>query len=523
LAIDSPARPRGSRTSVPWWLAALALLALRVPHLFGPILVDPHAWRQCDTVHTSLDFYRRGLDVLHPAVCWLGAHRTILLNFPLSEAAASLLYRAFGPSPLWDRLVQLALFTLSAAWIFALASRLAGRRVARLTTLAYLALPLGQYFSRVPHIEFSVLAFVSGTLYYATVACLDRRTWAAFAAAACGVLAALVKAPYLATTGFAVLVLLLARPSWGNVVRLAIAFGIPAAVFLVWRDYVDAVNATVPNWYFLPDFYKEVNPLWRYMGTLAEREDVRNWIKIAKRLIFEVGTPIGVVFALVSPSSGARPPATGADAGRGPEARVFALAWFTGCVVFVLVFFRLSAWHNYYQTPFIAPTALLIGLGADALWDRLPRVAGVPATGVAFAAFLLVAAWLPPRLGYDRIDWLREEAGPVIAARVPAGQLVVAADFNTLPPTDPRLLFRAGREGWPMRAHQITPERLDSLETYGARWVVVLTDPEHPAVQPPAFLAPLEVATDPVRHDGRTIGTVHVYALPASAPGAGRP
>ena len=57
------------RRSAGWWLAVLLLLALRIPH-FGPQLDDPNSWRQCDTVHNSLDFYRRGLDVLHPAVCW---------------------------------------------------------------------------------------------------------------------------------------------------------------------------------------------------------------------------------------------------------------------------------------------------------------------------------------------------------------------------------------------------------------------------------------------------------------------
>jgi hypothetical protein len=500
-----------------WLFVAAALIALRIPHLVGP-LVDPHSWRQCDTVHTSLDFYHRGLDVLHPAVCWLGAHRTILLNFPLGEAITSQVYRVFGPDPMWDRIVQLAFFILSAVWLHALAAHLAGTRAARLTTLAYFALPLGQYFSRVPHIDFSVLAFVNGALYYANLACSRRSTAAALAAAACGVLAALVKAPYLGTTAFALIVLLIATWSLPNLLRLGLAYGVPAVVFLFWREYVDKVNATVPDWYFLPDFYKEVNPLWRYTGTLAERQDIRNWIKLAKRMVYEIATPLGCLFALAMPMWGrvaslAATPAADGTTARRPDARWFVIAWLAGCVLYVLVFFRLNAWHNYYQTPFLAPIALLIALGVDALWDRLPRLGAVPLTGILFAAFLVIAAWLPSRLGYDQVDWLRTEAGPVIAARVPEGQLVVAGDFNTLPPTDPRLLFRAGREGWPMRVHEITAERLDKLRPYGARWVVVLTDPQHPDIQPPAFLEPMRVATDPVMHAGRQIGMVYVYDL----------
>ncbi len=518
MPTDSPVN-RSRLHRFAWLLAAAALIALRIPHLVGP-LVDPHSWRQCDTVHTSLDFYHRGLDVLHPAVCWLGAHRTILLNFPLAEAITSLVYRVFGPDPMWDRIVQLGFFILSAVWLHALAAHLAGTRTARLTTLAYLALPLGQFFSRVPHIEFSVLAFVNGALYYANLACTRRSTAAAVAAAACGVLAALVKAPYLGTTAFALIVLMVATWSLSNLLRLALAYGVPAVVFLFWRDYVDRVNATVPDWYFLPDFYKEVNPLWRYTGTLAERQDIRNWIKLAKRVVYEIATPLGCLFALAAPMWAGRvapgavaPIGDSAGAGRRPDARWFAIAWLAGCLLYLLVFFRLNAWHNYYQTPFLAPTALLIALGVDALWDRLPRLGRVPLTGIALAAFLVTAAWLPSRIGYDQVDWLRTEAGPVIAARVPESQLVVAGDFNTLPPTDPRLLFRAGREGWPMRVHEITAERLEKLRPYGARWVVVLTDPQHPDVQPPAFLEPIRVATDPVMHAGRQIGTVHVFDL----------
>jgi hypothetical protein len=51
------------------------------------------------------------------------------------------------------------------------------------------------------------------------------------------------------------------------------------------------------------------------------------------------------------------------------------------------------------------------------------------------------------------------------------------------------------------------------LRPYGVKWVVVLTDPQHPAVQPPGFLAPAEVAAAPVEHDGRVLGTLHVFDL----------
>jgi len=62
-----------------WLVVAALLLAVRLAHLTGPI-DDPHSWRQCDTAHISLDFARHGIDLGHPAVGWLGAHRTLIFE-----------------------------------------------------------------------------------------------------------------------------------------------------------------------------------------------------------------------------------------------------------------------------------------------------------------------------------------------------------------------------------------------------------------------------------------------------------
>ena len=43
----------------------MLLVGARFLHLTGPI-DDPHSWRQCDTAHYSLDFFRNGIDLLRP-------------------------------------------------------------------------------------------------------------------------------------------------------------------------------------------------------------------------------------------------------------------------------------------------------------------------------------------------------------------------------------------------------------------------------------------------------------------------
>ncbi len=500
------------------WLLGAGLLAVRFLHLTGP-LDDPHSWRQCDTVGYSLDFYRRGVDLLHPAVCWLGAHRTLIFELALPEAISAMLYRVFGPSAVWDRVVALGFFVIASLYFHALVRRVAGRRSAALATVAWLALPLGQFFSRAAHVDFAATAFAHALLYHAWVA-LERRSPAhAALAGAAGALAAMIKAPYLLPILPPLALVALAAPL-AAMVWMGAPLALSAVAFAIWRRHVDAVNAAAPDWDFLPGYYKEVNPLWWYFGGASERFDTASWIKLARRLLFEVATPLGALLAI----AGLAPRATRSHAGggrvgaeAGPGARAFALAWSLGVLGYLLVFFPLNVIHDYYQIPFLAPAALWIGLGMDALWERAPQVGPVRAAALALAAFALLAVWAPRRLGYYRVDWLRVEAGRMIDARLPRGELLIVADHNS-GYSDPRLLRRADREGWALAIADLTPDRLRTLAGLGARWAAVVTSPEHPGLAPPPSLAWARIAELPIVHAGHPIGTLGLYDLDRPGP-----
>lgn len=497
-----------------WLVVAVLLIAIRGLHLGGPI-DDPHSWRQCDTAHISLDFARRGIDLLHPAVGWLGHHRTLIFEFPLAEAMSAVLDRAFGATPMWDRVVSLTFFIVSAAYLRGFVGRIASARAARLATLAYLALPLGQFYSRAAHVDFVAIAAAHGVLYHGART-LERPAWGQWtAAAAWGVVGALVKAPYLVPVAGVLLVAWSAVPSALGATLGGLAAAVTLASFIAWRHHTDAVNAALPDWSFLPGFYKESNALWWYVGSLSQRFSVPDWIRLARRLTFEVATPLGVVLGAWGMLGRTSPPRVGAPVARleSPGPRTYAIVWALGAVAYLLVFFPLNVIHNYYQMPFLAPAALLIGLGADAVWSALPGILGLPAGVLVFGLFVALALGAVVPLGYFRVDWLRVEAGHAIAARVPAQDLVVVADHNS-GWSDPRLLFRADREGWPLAPSDLTPGRLDTLATLGARWVAVVTDPEDPSVTAPAFLAPARVADVPLAHGGRTLGRVELFRWP---------
>lgn len=517
-----PLRHDAPRTAASPWvlLGFLGLVALRLPHLAGP-LDDPHSWRQCDTVFYTWDFWRHGIDLLHPRVSWLGGHRTLLFEFPLPEAIAASLDRAFGYTPLWDRIVTLAFTLLSAAYLRGFVRRIADAFTADAATAVYLVAPLAQFFSRAPQPDFAAQAFAHGLLYHALRA--SRREGGAHlaAAAACAALAAMIKAPYLVPVLGPLAAVALAAGAAG-IASTALALAAGATAFVLWRRHVDAVNGAAPDWSFLPGYYKELNPLWWYIGDLHQRFVPGDWIKLAKRLVFEIATPAGVVLAACG---AAFAPAAGT---RRPDPRPLALAWLATTFVYLLVFFPLNVIHDYYQVPFLAPVALLVALGLRALTrDGAPpslRAAGW-AAGAALVALALV---LPGRLGYYHVDEVREAAARVVAARVPEDDLVVVVDHNSQY-SDPRLLARAHRCGWAVDAGDLGPDRLARLEALGARWVAWVSERGVARLAPPAFLAAREAACDtllPARpaRDGRArppLGELHLYRLARGEAGRG--
>ena len=484
-----------------WWIAALALFLPRLLHLGGP-LDDPHSWRQCDTAFYSLDFSRRGFDLLHPSVCWLGAHRTLIFEFPLPEAISGLLDRLFGRSETWDRLVGLGFFALATLYLHLFVRRIASPRAAWLATLAWLALPLGQFYSRAAHVDFAATAGAHALLYHGAVAAREKRWSHAVAAGAWGAIAAMIKAPYLLPLLGPLGLLALSASGALGFALLAGALLVTVVAFKLWRTHVDAVNAAAPDWYFLPGYYKEVNPLWWYFGEWSQRLDRASWARVVRRLLTEVATPPGVLLAFAAPLAPlARAP--GYRAGL----RAFTFAWCAGTLLYLLVFFPLNVIHNYYQIAFLAPAALLIALGAEAMLERARPVALL-----VTALFVIVALVSPGRLGYYRVDWLRVQAGRLMDARLPKGALVIACDHAS-GYSDPRLLYRADRLGWSLAIPDLTPGRIDTLCTLGATRLAIVTSPEHPEFHAPAFARPWRSDSLAIEHGGRRIGTLELYDL----------
>lgn len=510
--------PRNPLARWAWPLAVLGLFLLRAPHLLGP-LDDPHSWRQCDTSFYTWQYVKHGIDLLHPKVSWLGGHGTLIFEFPLPEALAALLGKAFGFSVVWDRVVALAFTALAAWWFHRIARDLAGTTAARIATAVYLLAPISQFYSRAPQVDFAAQAFAQGFLWHAWRSMRGGGWGHAIGAAACGALAAMIKVPYLLPVLPPLALLAIGAGSLTALAGTFVALAGTGAAFLAWRAHVTAVNGAVPDWNWLPGFYKEVNPWWWYVGDWHTRLKPANWLKLAHRVVFELATPLGALQA----AAGLLTQSPRRDGG--PSPAIFAAAWSVGALAYVAVFFPLNLIHNYYQLPLVAPVALLVGIAIGSQaghGNKLVRVV----SALTFVGIVSLAILTPIKLHWYRVDTLREAAGVVIAQYVPEDELVVVVDHNS-EYSDPRTLTRARRSGWPLMKADLTPELEARLVHEGADWVAWIQEPGDSMLVPPAYLEGSRVARVPLRHAERAAGaagaeldTLHLYriALPEGAP-----
>ena len=478
----------------------IAVLALRVPHLAGPI-DDPHSWRQSDTAYYALDFYRNGFHLLRPQVCWSGEHGVLALEFPLPEALTALLYRLLGFNHLWGRLVTLAFYAGSLLYLLKIVQKVGTHRLGRLAALVYGLLPLSIYYSRAIHVDFAAIFFGHAMLYHMLRGFDGSDVRHILAGAAMGGLGFAIKAPYLFYLYLPLGVFLVNRQVWRNKRPFyLLSLAVPIAAFLLWRWNVGLVNADKPALDIYPKFVER----WEwYFGTLAQRLDVANWLVLLHRLIWDIANPIGFLLLAWGIYGWLR--------SRQPVMRWFFESWALGTIVYLLVFFNLNWIHNYYQIPMLSIVSVAIAACLDR-FAALKRPYG--ALAVAALVLLLAAASLwYTGVAYYHIDWRAVRAGQLIQEHSAPDDLVVVYLYDDNDDnSDPRLLYRALRRGWSIRPSDIEQQRLTRYANEGGRLLAIVeTEPD--LRLRPAWLAELPAQHLQLEHQGQHLGTLHLYDL----------
>ncbi|MCB0686319.1 MAG: glycosyltransferase family 39 protein, partial [Saprospiraceae bacterium] len=179
-----------------YFFAALFLLiAIRFLH-FGKQIDQPHDWRQCDTAYYIDDFYKKGVDLFYPAVCWMGASDTLALEFPLPEAIVASTWKITGRHIWIARSIFLLFFIGATYYFYKIIAFFGNEMLAKSATVIYVGSPLAFFYSRAIHIDFFVLLFTHAMVFYFLVAVKRKKFGLLVVSAIAATIGFLVKAPY---------------------------------------------------------------------------------------------------------------------------------------------------------------------------------------------------------------------------------------------------------------------------------------------------------------------------------------
>lgn len=428
------------------------LLALRLWHL-GPAIDAPHDWRQCDTAYYIRDFYQNGIDLLHPAVCWMGAADTLALEFPLPEALVALAYQPCGESIPLARVIFLCFFGAALYYFYRAAELLFGRLVAQWAALVYLVLPLSLFYSRAIHIDFSVLLLVHAMLYYFLLGLRQRRRAYLLLSSLAAALALMIKAPYVVALAPPMLWYAWRQNALGWSLRSAWAYGLAVLAFVCWQQHVYRINSAAPDWSFILHYRKMVQSAGWYFGTWQQRVSLYSWWVLLQRGVLDLAGPGGILVLLA-----------GAWQLRRLANWPFLGWWMLGLVGYVLVFFNLNVVHNYYQIPLLGPVALLCAQALHQLAAQKPALApGLFGLLLAGNVAFTETAWY--RVSEDHV-----EIGRLIDTHTPEAALVIVT-YRDMDCRNPKLLYRARRRGWSVEEAALRPGLIGRLHREaGARY-----------------------------------------------------
>ena len=351
------------------------------------IVAASKGWRIYREQHlsTALEYAKGNIDLMNPIVVGFNANNTPTpQEFPIWQATVAVLFKLFGLSYVWANVASL-LFAAMTIWpVFQLAKSSAGERAAWWTLLFFLSQPQIFYMSGRGGTDGSCLTITIWFMYFAD-RLIRSGDWRWFApAAGFGALSSVTKAPFFFCAGLACFFLLLVHGR-KSLIRWGMLAGVglfAVLVFKLWSHHTDAAiaNAEFPlvdlrvssgedggkfmqNWLF-GDMHYRLNPM--------------NWIKGGWRVMnTQFGSFVLLGFMLWGLlRSGNR----------------LGQLWLLAGFITTLVFTHLVLHHSHYYLMISPAIALLCGVAAEQMGQKLrgPRnVSSLIVVGGASALLLL--------------------------------------------------------------------------------------------------------------------------------------
>lgn len=460
------------------------LIIQRLFHITD-VISNPHSWRQFDTYFYAYDFYLNGINLFQPSVSWLGAYKTLILEFPIVSAIISLSFYLPGPELIYMRIISLVFFLASAFYLYKIVLYLYYERLALFTVMVYLMLPLGVYYSIALNIDFAVMYFALAMLFYYVKGFKENSFKHIIIGTCFAVTAYITKIPYAMIMYFPLVYIALKYSQRKFILKAIPVLVVPFIVFIFWQLYTIDVNAKAPDWTFIPGYFKFVNMSDWYFGEFSERYILSNWNEIFIRIFENVIMYLGIILFLA-----------GVFIRSKKINKTFFNFYGFGLIIYLLIFFRLNLIHDYYQIPFLVLTAFYIGYGIDLFYEKISTKSknAVLYTGIITLLISINGIWFTERW-YYKPDNLRIHAAEIINNYTNPEDLIITSITDT-DPRDPRILAASQRYGWSIRTNDINSTLIDSLKTYGATNLVIIKKDEEFIIIPNLQLTNKETLPD---------------------------
>ena len=281
-----------------FYIILIISISIRFFHL-GPKLDSPNTWRQSDTANYIWDYYKNGIDLKNPSVCWMGGHKTLILEFPLLEACIAVLYHITGPSHTVARIFFLILFLISCWFLYKIVTIFLTPEEARIAVLFYMFMPLSLFYSRAVHIDYSVIFLTLGMVFFYLEGIRKERTLLIIIGSIFCALAFMTKAPYAILFAIPICWYIIEKKRMPIIFKTSYLFIAPLIVFWIWQNHVFTTNASAPEWDFVPGYRKFTYNAGWYYGPLEQRFNLDNWRILIERFYKEIAGLVGTILTFI--------------------------------------------------------------------------------------------------------------------------------------------------------------------------------------------------------------------------------
>lgn len=405
---------------------------IRLYKIDSPI-ADWHSWRQADTAAVTRNFVTEGFNPFYPKgddMSRISEHPTPNLNryrfveFPIYNMVVYPFYLLGGVDEKYHRLVSILFSLGSVIFLFLLAKKYVGEKIALLAAFIFTTLPFNVFFSRTTLPEPTLVFFALGMMYFVD----QRNLWWGLIFTS---IAFLIK-PW--AIFFAIPLILCAWPFRRKQILLALLAITP---FILWRLWIIQNPAGIPasNWLLNGDEIRFRPAFWWWI--ISER--------IGREILGVTGAFLFFLGFIMRPKNG----------------NYFMHIWALSLFLYFVIFATGNVRHDYYQVIFVPVASIFLAKGFMSLFfgfkDFIPRIWTIP---LAFLFFVLTFyfTWTQVKELYKVNNPPIVEAGE-FADKILPKEAIVVAPYNG----DTAFLYHINRPGFPV----VTLPILAMVENYG--------------------------------------------------------